>query len=257
MSSIFSSRRIRSLSALWGVAAVVAAACGGNTNGSGSSGSGFPGGCSVAGQTCNVKCDASLGCVDCVKSSDCGVANPACVAGHCQQCASSADCKATGQACFPQNHKCQTACTGNPSCAGGNAPICDATTHACVGCSTAKDCPTNKPICSATTSQCVECASNTDCPLAKPVCDLGGGRCVVCLVDAHCPAATPACIDQHCGQNPNAGCAPGLVNCGNGVCADLSADVQHCGQCGQKCDTGAGETCSSGHCVCPPNKPGC
>src|SRR5438876_323844 len=67
-------------------AVVLAAACGGSdktgfagteaaTTGSGAASGG---GCSVSGQVCPVKCDASLGCVDCLQNPDCGVAKPAC-----------------------------------------------------------------------------------------------------------------------------------------------------------------------------------
>lgn len=40
----------------------------------------------------------------------------------------------------------------------------------------------------------------------------------------------------------------GKVLCGGDLCVDLSADPDHCGRCGEDCNTG--ESCQSGVCVC-------
>lgn len=224
------------------------------TSSAGAGGGTSGGGCTVAGQKCPVLCDATLGCVNCLQNTDCGKSAPVCVAGQCVQCGSDADCPVAAPSCYPNDHTCKKACTGNQDC-GGNTPICDATSHACVGCSSAADCKPGAPICSPTSQKCVQCAANKDCGAAAPVCDVANGQCVQCLVDSQC-ASGQACIDQQCQTNPNMMCGvAGQIVCG-GKCISPATDAHHCGSCNNDCGTG---TCVSGQCMsnCAPNTIAC
>ena len=49
-------------------------------------------------------------------------------------------------------------------------------------------------------------------------------------------------------------CRAGTERCGNG-CADFTADVRHCGACGNAC--GSGQECRAGACVCAPGTTAC
>ena len=49
-------------------------------------------------------------------------------------------------------------------------------------------------------------------------------------------------------------CQVGTERCGNG-CADFTADVRHCGACGNAC--GSGQECREGACVCAPGTTAC
>ncbi len=206
---------------------------------------GASGDCVVDGQSCEQGCDDNLGCVECTDDSDCGTAQPVCIAGECEECGSNADCP-TGQSCFPQDHQCQDSCETAADCEG-DEPICDPDTGACVGCLTAADCDGDQPFCSNVTSQCVECEADADCGAARPICDLEEGRCRECLLDTHCPSAQPYCDDHHCVDHPE--CPTGLTACG-ADCVDTAADPDHCGSCNQGCD--AEEYCDSGSCACRP-----
>ncbi len=185
--------------------------------------------CSISGTGCKVACDPTLGCVECAGNGDCGAASPICVAGHCRQCGSTSDC-GTGQACFPGNHTCAPACSGPGTCANQNgAPICDASSGACVGCLTNKDCSGSKPVCDPTSGQCGECASSSDCGAARPICNLAARECVQCLVDGQCPSGG-LCADQTCHK-----ACQGNADCGNPALPICRPDGQ-CGQCAAPSD---------------------
>src|SRR5215471_12660290 len=113
---------------------VVVAACGG---GNGVTVSGPGAGSVLCGANgtngCgNRKCDAALGCVDCLANTDCPASGPICVRGSCGQCGTNADCPASTPACWPSDHTCHPACTANSSCPK-DSQICDTTSGACVG----------------------------------------------------------------------------------------------------------------------------
>lgn len=159
------------------------------------SGDAGPGGCSVNGKACAVTCDAQVGCVDCAGNSDCGAAKPFCVTGRCTECGTTGDC-GTGRACFPESHTCQPACNGPGTCTNGDAPICDTSSGACVGCLTDKDCGGDRPVCDQVHGQCGQCLSNSDCGAAAPVCNVAASRCVTCIVDDQCDGGK--CSDGRC-----------------------------------------------------------
>src|SRR5262245_26659218 len=54
------------------------------------------------------KCDANLGCVECLADADCPAAERACITGRCEVCRTNAECGATSPtpACWPGDHKC-------------------------------------------------------------------------------------------------------------------------------------------------------
>lgn len=159
------------------------------------------------------KCDTSLGCVECLADTDCAAAgrDPFCILGRCEACRTNADCGAAAPVCYPADHRCRLSCVGDgaASC-NGDAPICDATTGACVGCKTATDCPATAPICEPTTRQCVACTQSSNCPAARPKCDLSSFECVVCIVSSDCPAGQTCDGDGRC-----------IVKCtGDGQCTN-------------------------------------
>jgi Concanavalin A-like lectin/glucanases superfamily len=54
---------------------------------------------------------------------------------------------------------------------------------------------------------------------------------------------------QSCSSSTCGGCQNGETLC-SGVCTDPAIDTGNCGTCGNACNTGAGETCTAGVCVC-------
>lgn len=255
----------RSFIVAFGVALVgsgLALSCGGDDSGDAST----SGGCSISGTKCQFACSPTLGCVECGGNSDCGAAQPFCVLGRCEACATNANC-GTGQACYPRDHTCQAVCTAT-SCSG-DTPICDATSGACVGCVTSKDCAgTNRPICSAKTGQCSECAANADCGAAQPVCSLRNGECVECLVDGDCHTGFMCNGDHHCQAacSSNADCTdPGRPFCNTATkgCVEclkpadcpaanpICSGENHCVQCAVNadCKNAAAPICKGDHCV--------
>ena len=176
-----------------GFVLIVVAACGGSS--STGPGDGIPGGAACtanAATACgNRKCDASLGCVQCVADTDCGAGSPFCIRGSCGACRSNTDCGAAAPACWPGDHTCRPSCTAGTACGMKDTKVCDAATGACLGCQTAADCGAGEPICDATTKSCVACAVNSDCPATKPRCSPANGRCVACLSNADCGTAAP------------------------------------------------------------------
>ncbi len=80
--------------------------------------------------------------------------------------------------------------------------------------------------------------------------DCGGSQCPPCEVGKNCQTAsdcaTNLCVEGVCTE-PDGGCPSGQTEC-NGVCADLSSDTAHCGDCDNAC--GDGESCTGGSCIC-------
>lgn len=133
------------------------------------------------------KCDANLGCVQCVTDPDCTGADKFCVRGRCEACRTNTDCGVAAPVCAPGDNRCHLSCLGDAATTcNGDTPICDATSGACVGCQTAATCPAGAPLCEPTTKTCVECTTNSQCPAAKPRCFLGDFTCVECATNADC-----------------------------------------------------------------------
>ena len=121
-----------------------------------------------------------------------------------------------------------------------DAPVCDATTGACVECTDddARACAADTPVCDAPTHRCVPCNADADCAAraATPVCDAPRHACVACNADADCTSLTaPECdLAAHtCGPcTADTACAarPGATVCGGGACVECtSADRSACG----------------------------
>jgi hypothetical protein len=150
------------------------------------------------------KCDPALGCVECVADGDCTAAgrDPFCILGRCEACRTNTDCGAAAPACYPGDHQCHASCAvdGGAKC-DGDAPLCDATTGACVGCNGSTDCPATEPLCEPTTKSCVSCTTNANCPAARPRCLIPRFECVECVISADC-GANRVCNDGSC----EAGC---------------------------------------------------
>jgi hypothetical protein len=169
------------------------------------------------------ECDPALGCVNCTMDSQCPASARYCLLGNCVQCRTNTDCgNGTTPSCWPGNHTCQAPCTMN-QCGDGNAPICDVTTGACVGCMSAADCPTSQGVCDPTTQQCVQCTSGADCVgTSTPAC--ARNMCVQCATSTDCSGATSYCTSG--GDNPwqcveclqNGHCSPNKPSCNGGVC---------------------------------------
>jgi hypothetical protein len=200
-----------------------------STSGSASSGSAAPmcGTCPVFGL-----CDAALGCVQCLKQSDCP-SSMSCVAGHCVQCAVDTDCASPPTTCDTVQHMCLLPCNTDNDCVmmGTGESFCRTSTHSCVRCRSASDCSAGLQ-CDAQAGTCVECASSANCSGSRPYCDVFRGVCVACLSNAACPPGS-SCTAGTCGPDCTiANLCMGLPNL-------------------PYCDTG------SGQCVqCIPNGPG-
>lgn len=205
---------------------LIASSCSDSSNGSGANN------CSFGRNACEFGCSPDYGCVDCLTNSDCGSGAPICALGRCVDCGANGDC-ATGQVCAPATHQCTTGCQADADCTGmamgnNNAPICDASLGACVGCTTNADCSDTpaRPICDSNRRQCSQCASRTDCGVAAPACNLQTGNCEECLVDADCQI-DEACTTNHqcrplCQQNSDCNNNPGgaVCNPATGACVE-------------------------------------
>ncbi|MBS2014540.1 MAG: hypothetical protein JST00_16760 [Deltaproteobacteria bacterium] len=192
------------------------------------------------------KCDVALGCVDCISDGDCTAAgrDPFCILGRCEACRTNNDCGTAQPVCLPADHRCGSSCIGDAAVTcRGDAPLCNTTTGACVGCRTASDCPATSPICEPTTSQCVACTQSSQCPAARPKCDLGRFECVQCVINADCPAGQACdgegrCIvkctaDTQC-TNPNRA----KCNVATGACVECLDATQCAGKAATPiCDT--------------------
>ncbi len=145
-------------------------------------------------------------------------------------CAADPDCDTGGFCGDPNSGDC---------CEDNGTPFCD--DAECCGTVCATD-----PFCceSAWDSICAESAAKL-CSICggglQEVCDNGVDDDGDGLVD---------CEDSDCARFP--GCCPdGLADC-NGVCVDLSSDIQNCGECGVVCDDGdpcTVDSCVNGECL--------
>ncbi len=230
------------LAALSCMAVTAAVACGnsssnGNVPGSSSTT------CSFAGAGCKYGCSPTLGCVQCqtaTSTTDCPNNAPVCIAdlGQCGECAQTSDCNA-GEVCEPATHTCAASCTTNNDCAGfggpgggNNAPTCDTTTHACVGCTAdtaATVCTGTRTFCDPVRMQCAECLSRDNCGVATPACDVQTGTCVQCLVDTDCRDG--ACATDHLCHpfcHANSDCttpARPVCDTQTGICGECAANA--------------------------------
>lgn len=133
------------------------------------------------------KCDPNLGCVECAVDPDCTGADKFCVRGRCEACRANKDCGVAAPVCAPGDNRCHLSCVGDAAVTcQGNAPTCDTTTGACVGCLTGATCPAGSPLCEPTTKTCVECTTNAECPATRPRCFLADFKCVECASNADC-----------------------------------------------------------------------
>ena len=123
-------------------------------------------------------------------------------------CLTEADCRAAGAtelspcaeglACL--DHACEPAQCAMSGCAP-EAPICEAATDTCVGCSVAGDCArfSETRVCDLDGGgACVECLTAADCEAGKPVCD--AKQCRTCALDTECVSGAcgddGACVDE-------------------------------------------------------------
>lgn len=83
-----------------------------------------------------------------------------------------------------------------------------------------------RPLGQACSARC-DCCGNADC--VQGVCGLGEGQ--QCLESSECASGS----------------------CCNGICRDLSTDLNNCGACGVRCASGS--SCAAGVCRCPANAP--
>lgn len=266
---MLSLRHVGSIGVALALVVAVTGACGGSDAGvgSGNGGIGSPCATDVATACGAKKCDAALGCVQCLADTDCGAGDPFCIRGSCEACRTNADCGAAAPSCWPGDNKCHPACTSNAQCTGqggGDPRLCDTTTGACVGCNANTDCAAPRPICDAVSRRCVGCASNADCGAAAPRCDLAEGKCVQCLTGADCPAATPRCdpeehVCRAAGCTSDAQCAAPTPKCnvGSGSCVQCVVRADCAG-------TPATPVCKDTRCVqcaddtdCPAATPKC
>ena len=267
---------MRTLSFLGAGVVLIVVACGGSKGGSLGPGGGSAL-CGVngtdqchGGQTCS----ATLGCVDCITSSDCSQPAPLCdtTSGQCVACNGNGDCGAAAPSCWPGDHQCHAACATNGDCPHGT-PICDASSGGvCVQCNASSDCAgTQDPICDTTSGTCVACGVNSDCPATAPRCFAPAGQCVECLSNADCGAARPIC-DSHdftCrpGCTSNSDCGGGGGGGGGGDAPLCDTTTSTCVQClgNADCANDPGKICADdGTCVvcqassdCPSAAPIC
>lgn len=213
------------------VAAVVVVACGSDGEDTGLIGGGGNFQC-AQGACGGGKCDANLGCVQCLGDTDCGAGDPFCIAGRCEKCRTNADCGAGAPACWPGDHECHAKCTSDSQCGDRGTKFCDTATGACVECKTGTDCGSGEPICDVATGRCARCAVNADCPAAAARCVRG--RCAECTSDFDCPAAEPSCDleELQCRAaavcTSTSGCAAPTPICDDGKrCVQCTKD-EHC-----------------------------
>jgi hypothetical protein len=134
----------------------------------------------------NLLCDASLGCVDCVRSTDCPAADGGevtCTAGRCETV---------------------VPCTNSLQCPTNQ--VCDSALGRCVECVLDADCGTGMTCQTQRCVRSVECTVTSDC--ASPqLCDTAVGRCVDCLSLVDCPTGQTcelgSCIDTTSGCKPS------------------------------------------------------
>jgi hypothetical protein len=95
-------------------------------------------------------------------------------------------------------------CTTSASC-GVPTPYCSPVLHACVECTSDKNCAEGLS-CDVARGICRSCVSDADCSPARPYCDAATRVCIECFTDANCGSAGEKCMDGQCGT------------CGDGIC---------------------------------------
>jgi len=152
--------------------------------------------------------------------------------------------------CPPERSLCGKACVSldsDPNHCGSCAIACGGAVPFCSGRTCVAQCPAGQAACGFA---CVNLSADRyHCGNCDEVCQ-GADQCIAgdCRESpcGPCPTDAPLCQDDQC----VAECGPGRVHCmGDGICADLSSDVEHCGGCDIDCPEGA--ECTSGECVCP------
>lgn len=81
---------------------------------------------------------------------------PYCVGGVCVECDGDSTCSGAKAVCEPMAHVC-VECIDSSTCTSATAPVCDATQHACRGCTADAECASN--VCDRETGSCVAEAS--------------------------------------------------------------------------------------------------
>ena len=215
-----------------------------------------------------------IGCVECLKDSDCPAATPNCDlnGGHqCVGCFSNAQCH-TGMICSDgicitcpagTHYKDATvgcvACLNNTHCATQGmvctanmcVPCAEGTyykdaTAGCVSCTADSHCP---EVCDTTQNMCTTCALKT--PSTPHYNDIDG-TCVACTENTHCPNATPYCVPTtHTCKVPetNEECqsvdpTKPIYDTPTGTCVECHSN-SHCTNEKPICDTVA-HTCRAG-----------
>ena len=116
-------------------------------------------------------------------------------------------------------------------------PVCNATAHNCVQCTSDLSCEQNfyptpgLPDCKLQTQSCVQCTSNATCAQlfpSVPVCKTSTNTCVKCLTNADCPQDTPFCTTNNVcikGQPPSSG-GGGGGGCFGSITAEFTPGCQ-------------------------------
>lgn len=141
--------------------------------------------------------------------------------------------------------------SGNcPSTCGGDTPVCDPESGACVGCLEGSDCGSGQ-YCDPSAKTCKSgCDDNADCT-SPLVCDTASHLCVGCADNSQCDPGSVCNENGQCvaGCSESQPCGGGLACC-NGGCVDLQTNPQACGSCEIACPKipGAAEICVGGIC---------
>ncbi len=194
--------------------------------------------------SCDYKCNANTYCsagecvltpsttVGCYDDDDCMGSDKICVDNECVtkpnivQCTTDSECGAK-QVC--DNKKClDVECKTNSHC--GDKQVCENKHCIDIGCTTDSECGA-KQICDNKKCLDVECKTNSHCG-AKQICETNACKDVECTTNSHC-ASGQQCQGNTCVSS--AVCERYQTSC-NGVCVDLSSDINNCGSCGNKCD---------------------
>ena len=196
--------------------------------------------------------------------------------GNCltsMQCCGN-DCKPCAESDGWKSGSCQNGKCIAESCldgyhtsedSNGNVYCLNDTSEACGD--SGIDCPPNF-ICNPDTFVC-ECAPElTECDgdcfdLQNDIAHCGSCEtaCDVAHADNQCSEGICKfiCIDEYIESEDATSCIKDIQcpektkNCDD-VCIDIMADINNCGECGQKCENG---TCKDGKCMCPENQTIC
>jgi hypothetical protein len=210
---------------------------------------------------CNRKCSIDEVCVDSVCAPKCsadeelvnGKCLPKCPAGATRDSSGTCQCP-SGEHLATGFNRCDPDCTG--------VQVNDPQTGACV-------CPVATQSCNG---QCVDTLTDTNncgtCGIVCPSgasCNSGSCQCTnanqeIVTINGQkqcapkCP--TGATRDPITGQCncPSEQQVCGVTDTSPGTCTDLQSDINNCGACSNVC-TGGGQTCQSGSCQCPADKP--